>query len=145
MNYNDWRLEMEAMAHTDDYAVYRKEHSRLVGIGRANGWLGVAPESFFWSSRIYDLKTKIFNGETVVSLKDGRPLLSLDEVEKRICQGSEDLTEAVRLSALGNHRLAANHLKLCLVYAVHHLLDEYRDELDHERQDYTYQEFRGVA
>ena len=145
MNYNDWRIEMEAMAHADRYSDYVKEHARLVGIGEANGWIEAAPPAYFWSSRMYELKHKIFQGETVYSLKDNKPLLSLEDVEKRICQGSEDLTEAVRLSARGNNRLAANHLSLCLLDAVHHLLEEYRDQLDHEKQDYTYHEYRGVA
>jgi len=135
MTLQEWQQQMEGMAHCDDIRTYHKERAELMGVGEANGWLKRKPDGYFWFSRIYTLKRQILNGQTVHSLVTGKPLLSMIDVEKRICQGSGELTEALRMIALNNHRLAANSLKLALTNAVIYLLVEHRAELDNEMQE----------
>ena len=135
MTLQEWQQQMEGMAHCDDIRTYHKERAELMGVGEANGWLKRKPDGYFWFSRIYTLKLQILTGHTVHSLATGKPLLSMIDVEKRICQGSEELTEAIRMIALNNHRLAANSLKLALTNAVIYLLVEHRAELDNEMQE----------
>lgn len=134
MNLRDWQQQMEAVAHCDDIATYHKERGELLSIGAANGWLQRKPDAYFWNSRLYTLKRQILSGQTVHSLKTGKPLLSLADVEARICEGSEELTDAIKLIALNNQRLAANQLKLAMTTAVINLLFENRAELDNEMQ-----------
>jgi len=131
----EWQQQMEGMAHCDDIKTYHKERAELMGVGEANGWLQRKPDGYFWFSRIYTLKRQILSGQTVHSLLTGKPLLCMTDVERRICQGSEELTEAIRLIALNNHRLAANSLKLVLNNAVYQLLFEHRADLDNEMQE----------
>lgn len=145
MDIQEWRQRMEAMAHCDDPKIYHQERAELLGIAKTNNWLQRAPECFFWNSRIYSLKTRILKGETIVSLKTGKALLSLADVEARMCRGSEDLTEAVRLMAINEQRLATTHLKRAVITALFELLYEFRAELDHEMQGVSYREFKGAA
>jgi len=135
MTLQEWQQQMEGMAHCDDIKTYHKERAELMGVGEANGWLQRKPDGYFWFSRIYTLKRQILSGQTVHSLLTGKPLLCMTDVERRICQGSEELTEAIRLIALNNHRLAANSLKLVLNNAVYQLIFEHRADLDNEMQE----------